>query len=462
VPVEPLTSAPLVQIARSLRRRQVSPVELMEAFTRRIEAAVGLAAYITLPDERARRAAQRAQRRLAHGEAGALLGVPIAVKDLFQTRALRTTAGSRILRDWVPTRDADAVTRLRAAGAIIFGKTNLHEFAYGVTTANPWWGVARNPHDPRRSPGGSSGGSAIAVVAGLCAGALGSDTGGSIRIPASLCGCVGLKPTFGAIPLGGTFPLGWSLDHAGPLTRTVDDAGVLLDVLSGGDAGHRSRRVRTLGLRVGVLRGPIVQNVQPAVSRQVDAAAAALRRRGLRVRDVQIPELQWTVATQLVTLRAEASAVHAGWIRSRPRAYGPDVRTRLQLGALVGGADYVLAQRMRARIRVAMGRVFDAVDVVLLPTTPIVAPVVGERTVGWRSGEEPVDGALVRLTAPFNLTGLPALSVPFGAAAGLPIGVQVVGPLHQDARVLAVGRLIEQDAPTLPSPNVGGEQGSSR
>src|ERR1700730_14070755 len=265
VPVEPLTSAPLVQIARSLRRRHVSPVELTDAFTRRIEAAAGLGAYITLPDERARREAQRAQRRLAHGEAGALLGVPIAVKDLFQTRALRTTAGSRILRDWVPTRDADAVTRLRAAGAIIFGKTNLHEFAYGVTTANPWWGVARNPHDPRRSPGGSSGGSAIAVVAGLCAGALGSDTGGSIRIPASLCGCVGLKPTFGAIPLDGTVPLGWSLDHAGPLARTVDDAALLFEVLSGTDSP--ARRVPIRGLRVGVLRGPIVQNVGPPVAR---------------------------------------------------------------------------------------------------------------------------------------------------------------------------------------------------
>ncbi len=447
---EPLTSAPLVQIARSLRRRQLSPVELVDAFTRRLDAAAGLRAYITPPDERARREAQRAQQRLSQGEAGALLGVPIAVKDLFQTRALRTTAGSRILRDWVPTRDADAVARLRTAGAIIFGKTNLHEFAYGVTTANPWWGTARNPHDPRRSPGGSSGGSAIAVVAGLCAGALGSDTGGSIRIPASLCGCVGLKPTFGAITLGGTFPLGWSLDHAGPLTRTVDDAGMLLDVLSGGDAGRRSRRARTRGLRVGVLRGPIVHNVQPAVSRQVEAAAATLRRRGLRMRDLQIPEMEWTVATQLVTLRAEASAVHARWIRSRPRDYGPDVRTRLQLGTLVGGADYVLAQRMRARIRAAMERVFADVDVLLLPTTPITAPVVGERTVRWRSGEEPVDGALVRLTAPFNLTGLPALSVPCGAAAGLPIGVQVVGPWNAEARVLAVGRLIEELAAEQP------------
>jgi len=446
---ERLTSAPLVQIAALLQRRRLSPVELVDAYTGRIEAAGDLHAFITPPGEPARREAQRAEQRLSRGESGALLGVPIAVKDLFATRALRTTAGSRILRNWVPSSDAAVVARLRAAGAIVFGKTNLHEFAYGVSTANPWWGVARNPHDPRRSPGGSSGGSAIAVVAGLCAGALGSDTGGSIRVPASLCGCVGLKPTFGALPLDGAFPLGWSLDHAGPLARTVDDAGVLLDVLSGGDAGRTSRRASTRGLRVGVLRGAIVEKVQPAVSRQVAAAAAALRRRGLRVREVAIPEMDWTVATQLVTLRAEASAVHARWIRTRPRAYGADVRIRLQLGSLVAGADYVLAQRMRARIRAAMSDVFHDIDVLLLPSTPIAAPVVGERTVRWRSEEEPVDGALVRLTAPFNLTGLPALSVPYGATAGLPIGVQVVGQWNDEARVLAVGRLIEEEAPTL-------------
>ena len=442
-PPPTLAAAPLAQVAAALRRRTVSPLELLEAYQQRIGPAAELRAFITPPGERARREAQRAQQQLARRQAGALLGVPIAVKDLFATRGLRTTAGSRILRDWVPSKDAGLVTRLRAAGAVIFGKTNLHEFAYGVTTANPWWGVARNPRDVRRSPGGSSGGSAIAVVAGLCAAALGSDTGGSIRIPASLCGCVGLKPTYGLLPLDGVVPLGWSLDHAGPLARTVEDAGILLDALSGGRAWKQAQRVTTRGLRVGILHDSVVKPVQPGVSRLVQEAAAALGRNGLRIRDVRVPEMAWTVVTQLVTLRAEASAAHARWIRARPRAYGPDVRIRLQLGALIAGADYVLAQRMRAKIKDAVRGIFDEIDVLLLPTTPITAPIVGERTVHWRSGAEPVDSALVRLTAPFNLTGVPALSVPYGEVSGLPVGLQLVGRWNDEARVLAVGRLIE-------------------
>jgi len=442
-PPPTLATAPLAQVAAALRRRTVSPLELLEAYQQRIGPAAELRAFITPPGERARREAQRAQQQLARRQAGALLGVPIAVKDLFATRGLRTTAGSRILRDWVPSKDAGVVTRLRAAGAVIFGKTNLHEFAYGVTTANPWWGVARNPRDVRRSPGGSSGGSAIAVVAGLCAAALGSDTGGSIRIPASLCGCVGLKPTYGLLPLDGVVPLGWSLDHAGPLARTVEDAGILLDALSGGRAWKQAQRVTTRGLRVGILHDSVVKPVQPGVSRLVQEAAAALGRNGLRIRDVRVPEMAWTVVTQLVTLRAEASAAHARWIRARPRAYGPDVRIRLQLGALIAGADYVLAQRMRAKIKDAVRGIFDEIDVLLLPTTPITAPIVGERTVHWRSGAEPVESALVRLTAPFNLTGVPALSVPYGEVSGLPVGLQLVGRWNDEARVLAVGRLIE-------------------
>jgi len=440
---ESLCNAPLALIARALRSRQVSPVELVHAYLARIQAAAGLNAFITVMAQRAIRDARRAEARLVRGESGRLLGVPLAIKDLFAVKGVRTTAGSRILREWVPTADAEAVARLRAAGAIVLGKTNLHEFAYGVTNGNPWWGVARNPQDPTRIPGGSSGGSAIAVVAGLAAGALGSDTGGSIRIPAALCGCVGLKPTYGAIPLDGALPLGWSLDHAGPLARSVDDVRLLFEVLSGRTT---RRRRETNGLRVGMVRGSLTDRVEPAVTARVAEAVGGLRRRGLRVGEITIPELEWTVAMQLITLRAEASAIHAKWIRQRPRSYGEDVRVRLQLGALVSGAEYAVAQHARTRLRAALRQAFQRVDVLALPTTPIVAPMIGVRTVEWPQGAEPVDGSLVRLTTPFNLAGTPALSVPCGRWDGLPIGLQLVAPWNEEERLFAVGGLVAEPA----------------
>lgn len=436
----------LLEMARALRGRSLSPVELVATFQRRIRQGEPLRAFITAPGDASVRDARAIERRLVRRDAGRLLGVPIAIKDLFATRDLRTTGGSKILRDWIPSADAAVIARLRREGALIFGKTNLHEFAYGVSNANPWWGIARNPHDQDRMPGGSSGGSAIAVVAGMAAAAMGSDTGGSIRVPASLCGCVGLKPTYGAIPLEGALPLGWSLDHAGPLTRTVDDAGLLFDVLSDSNQWQHARSLGSQGLRgvrVGLLRGGLLRPCEPAILRAVGAGARLLASRGLRVREVEIPELDWTVATQLVTLRAEASAVHSRWFPKRSRDYGREVRVRLQLGALVSGADYVLAQRMRARIRNALALAFESFDVLLLPTTPITAPPIGERTVRWRNENEPVDGALVRLTAPFNLTGVPALSVPWPGASRLPIGIQLVGRWGNEATILRVGRLME-------------------
>jgi aspartyl-tRNA(Asn)/glutamyl-tRNA(Gln) amidotransferase subunit A len=441
-----LATASMTEVAEALRRRAISPVEVARGYLERIESATHLNAFITAPGAGAIRTARHAADRLARRQTAPLLGVPIAIKDLFATRGLRTTGGSKILRNWVPTADAAAVARLRAAGAVIFGKTNLHEFAYGVTTANPWWGVARNPRDDGRIPGGSSGGSAIAVVAGMAAAALGSDTGGSIRIPAALCGCVGLKPTYGAIPLEGTIPLGSSLDHAGPLARTVDDVGLLFDVLSGSSTwrNRRTRRAIALrGTRIGIVEAGLLHPAERRVVAAVDAASRALGRRGLRVRAVRLPELDWTVATQLVTLRAEATAIHARWLRERPRDYGRDVRVRLQLGALVSASDYLLAQQMRARIREAVGRALSVVDVLLLPSTPITATPLGERVVRWRGSQEPVDGALVRLTAPFNLTGAPALSVPWLQTRGLPVGLQIVGRWNDEATVLSVGRLIE-------------------
>jgi aspartyl-tRNA(Asn)/glutamyl-tRNA(Gln) amidotransferase subunit A len=440
VKADQLCDAPLVQVASALRRRQVSPVELVDAYLERIDATRRLNAFITVTPERARREARRAEKQLARNQPGPLLGVPLAIKDLFSTRGVRTTAGSRILQDWIPRRDATAVARLRTAGAILLGKTNLHEFAYGVTTANPHWGVARNPRDQQRTPGGSSGGSAIAVVAGLCAGSVGSDTGGSIRIPAALCGCVGLKPTFGAVPLDGVIPLGWSLDHAGPISHTVADAGVLFEVMAARPAaGTAGRR-----LRIGVPQEFFFEGVDPGVARAVRTAIDELRGAGLRIRAVKLPEMELSVAAQLVTLRAEALAYHARWIRSHPRSYGRDTRVRLQLGTLVAASDYVLAQRARELMRGALRRVFAEVDLLATPTVPITAPRLGERSVRLGRQEEPVDGTLVRLTQAFNLTGVPALSVPCGLSSGLPVGIQLAAPWDEEGRLLSVGILLEK------------------
>jgi aspartyl-tRNA(Asn)/glutamyl-tRNA(Gln) amidotransferase subunit A len=441
-----LTQAPVADLIKALRRRTVSPVELAELYGANIEQRAKLKAVITPPDRSAVRQARVAERQLREKEDRPLLGIPIAIKDLFATAGIRTTAGSRILRDWIPNSDASAVRRLRRQGAVIFGKTNLHEFAYGVSNSNLWWGIARNPLDETRIPGGSSGGSAIAVIAGMAAAALGSDTGGSIRIPAALCGCVGLKPTYGAVPVDGAVPLGWSLDHVGPLTRTVDDAGLLFDALTDSQQWGKARgrgKAALKGLRVGLVSASLLKPSEPAILRAAHSAGALLDGAGLRLSRIQIPELDWTVAMQLITLRAEASAVHARWFPARAREYGREVRVRLQLGALVSGSDYVMAQRMRRRLVEAFRQVFRSVDVLLLPTTPIAAPPIGERTVRWPTGPEPVDGALVRLTQPFNLSGLPALSVPWGAAKGLPIGIQLVAPWGEEARLLSVGRALE-------------------
>lgn len=445
-----LCDAPLIDVARALRRRTASPVELVEAYLARIQRAQHLRAFITITAEAAISQARVAERRLRRGEDERLLGVPVAVKDVFSTRGVRTTAGSRILANWVPAADATAVARLGRAGAVMLGKLNLHEFAYGVSTSNPFFGIARNPWDVTRIPGGSSGGSAIAVVVGLCAGSLGTDTGGSIRIPAALCGCVGLKPTYGSVPVDGAMPLGPSLDHVGPITRSVEDARLLFEVISAGRPASSPRK----GMVVGVPDGFFSHRLEPGVARAVRAAVAGLRSDGAHVRRVALPSMAWSIAVQLVTLRAEAAAVHARWFPRRSGDYGLEPRTRLQLGRLVAGVDYLLAQRLRQRIRDQLQAAFDHVDLLAVPTVPLVAPPIGERRVRWRGGEEPVDGALVRFTSPFNLTGAPALSVPCGLSRGLPVGIQLVGRWGGEATVLAAGRTVERQVGRRSPPSI--------
>ena len=461
---EPLTSASLVQVASSLRRRRLSPVELVDAYTRRIAASAELHAFITPPGKRTRQEAQRAERRLARGESGALLGVPIAVKDLFATRALRTTVGSRILRNWVPSSDAEVVARLRAAGAIVFGKTNLHEFAYGVSTANPWWGVARNPHDSRRSPGGSSGGSAIAVVAGLCAGALGSDTGGSIRVPASLCGCVGLKPTFGRASLFGAVPLAWSLDHPGPLARTVRDVALAMAAI----AGHDSRDPVSVNqpvadllagieegarqLRVGVPADHVWDECDPAIAAAVRAAIDALARAGALVREVRWPRAAEYAKAASVILGVEARAYHEGAFPGRSSEYGPLVRARLASQGDVDADTYARSMKLLREARAGgADRDLDGVDVLAMPTVPTRAWTIEQAKEIGRPSE------WTRVTRIFDLTGQPAISVPCGMdPAGLPIGLQFAARMWDEAGALRAAHAYELVRGPFPLPPLDG------
>lgn len=379
----------------------------------------------------------------------------MAVKDLFDTAGVRTTAGSKFFADRVPSEDAFVVARLRQAGATIVGKTNMHEWALGVTNDNPHYGVCRNPWAPDRIAGGSSGGSAAALAAGMCDMALGSDTGGSVRIPAALCGVVGLKPTYGRVSLRGVVPLSWSLDHTGPMARSVRDVATLLGVIAGYDAADPSSApVATddyvseldagiAGWRVGVIAPECLGDVHPEVTDAVRAAVDALASLGGRVERFDAPELAEAARLNGLMTTADAATFHRERMEQAPGDFGADVFTRLRRGASYRATDYAHARREQTRDRRRLESWFvehgGAFDVVVLPTTPIPAPEIRELDAVATAG------VLTRLTAPFNFTGLPALSVPCGVTGdGLPVGVQFVGAPWAERRVLRVGYAYEQ------------------
>jgi aspartyl-tRNA(Asn)/glutamyl-tRNA(Gln) amidotransferase subunit A len=381
-----------------------------------------------------------------------LAGAPIAVKDLFETEGIRTTAGSLFFKDHIPETDAVAVAKVRTAGGVIIGKTNTHEIALGVTTVNPHFGACRNPWDKDRVPGGSSGGSAVAVSTGMAIAALGTDTGGSIRIPASLCGVVGLKPTYGRVSLRGVIPLSWNLDHVGPLTRSIADAALMLEILAGPDAGdptsvdapmvrpgeHLEDGVR--GWRVLLATGAYVEDCDPEVLAAVDAAAGLFERMGaiLERRDLSFLG-EAALANGLMT-QADGATYHRQRLLAQPELFGADVRLRLETGRDVKAADYVLARRTQTEMRHRLLQLLGDCDVILLPSTPITAPPI--------EGGDAVQHArkLTRFTAPFNLTGLPAISVPCGFdQTGMPIGLQLVCGAWQEARLLQAARAYERE-----------------
>jgi aspartyl-tRNA(Asn)/glutamyl-tRNA(Gln) amidotransferase subunit A len=454
----------------ALRARRLSAAELTEAVLARIAARnPELNAYITVTAAEARAAARVADAELRAGtDRGPLHGIPLGVKDLFDTAGVRTTAGSSFFADRVPETDATAVARLRRAGAVLVGKHNTHEWAYGTTTMNPHYGPARNPHDPTRIPGGSSGGSAVAVADGMCFGALGTDSGGSVRGPAALCGIVGLKPTYGRVSRAGVVPLSWTLDHVGPMGRTVEDAALLLAAIAGPDPldataedmavpDFRAELDRgAAGLRLGLLRAPQMERAEPAVRAAVEGAAQALASAGAQVIDVDAPLLVEAEAISLQIMSPEATAYHLGRLQTRPEGFGEEVRLRLESGAAVPAVDYVNAQRLRTMLIAQVNAWFERVDAVLLPgTARTAAPIGPDATALMRAYPSP--------RRPFNITGHPALSVPCGTdASGLPIGLQIVGRHWGEVTVFRVAAAWERLVRERTATAVGAITGDGR
>ena len=435
----------ITDVAPRLAARAVSSVEITQACVDVIARRnAELKAFITIFADEALAQASLADADIAAGRyLGPLHGVPVSLKDLIDVAGAPTTAASRVRAGTVADRDASIVTRLRKAGAIIIGKCNLHEFAFGTTGEESAFGRTLNPADLTRSPGGSSGGSAVSVATGMALASVGTDTGGSIRIPAAACGCVGLKPTFGEFPSDGIVPLSRSLDHIGPIARTVGDASLVYHALRGSNlsAAAGDAKVPSLSLRLG-LPGPYFMDIlDEEVRERFGEAVRRLRSAGVGVGEVRIPHAAVAPSVYLAIQLPEASAYHATALERQPQDYLPGVRQRLELGRYVLAEDYVRAQRGRDLLRREVDAALGGCDALVLPTLPIPAPRFGETTVSIGGKAEPVRGLMLRLTQLFNLTGHPAISIPCGTtAAGLPCGLQLAGRINRTEALLRAAR----------------------
>ncbi len=445
----------------SFPRRFATPSEAVEAALSRIESLPDNGVFIAVFADQAREEARMLERRAgrSHGVgSGAeipaelpLWGTTVSVKDLMRIKGYAMTGGTRAITWARADEDAVIVERLRRAGAVVIGAANLHELAFGTTGVNPHFGVAANPAAPGRLPGGSSSGSAASVGFGMATFSIGTDTGGSIRIPAACCGIVGFKPSFGLLPLEGVFPLGYSLDHVGPLTKTVAEAAALMDVLAGRTGAYAAQPDKSLkGVRIGVPR-----NFYPLAEPEVlDAYEAALQRAqdaGARLVPVSLPTLDLAPAIYLLTSGVEAIAIHYHTVVQHGDKLGRDVRVRLIANLLLPGYARVKAQQLRTVLAREFADAFQRVDVMATPVLPIVPPTVGTATVKIQDVVMATTAALLRNTSPLNLTGLPAVSLPAGTGGdGAPIGLQLAGPYGADARVLKIARAFESNVTGLP------------
>ena len=447
------------ETARLIESGRLSPVELTQAHLDRIDTTdPALNSFITLLADRALEQAAAAEREIAGGDyRGPLHGIPIGLNDLYYTKDIRTTVGSRILREFTPDYDAAVVERFDAAGAVLLGKLQMHEFALGATSVNPHDGPAHNPWDVTRITGGSSGGSGSAVASGQCMAALGSDTGGSVRIPAGLCGIVGLKPTFGTVSRHGVHPLSWSLDTVGPMTRTAFDAAIVMNAI----AGHDSRDPSSAqvpeqdftegigdgltGLRIGIPDDFFYDVIDEEVSAAICEAAGVLAELGAEVERCSIPALNHCLGISSAILVTEAAETLISHTRERPEDIGADVRARLYLGAMTPAVDYIKAQRARTAYNEQLADAMNTYDLLLAPTAAVGAPGIDQESIEVGGQVENALSLMSRLTRAFNLTGQPTVSVPCGFTSdGMPIGMQLAGRMWEDPVVLRAAHAYEQ------------------
>ncbi len=449
-------------LAKAIRKKEISPVEVIRAYLERIETYdKKINAFITLLPRQAMNAARRAEKEILRGRyAGPLHGIPYAAKDLFFTKGVRNTCGSKILSHFVPRYDAAVIEKLISAGAILLGKLNMHEFAFGTTTVNPHYGPVHNPWGLEKVSGGSSGGSAAALAASFALLTLGTDTGGSIRIPSALCGVPGLKPTFGRISRYGVYPLCWSLDHPGPMAKTVEDLALAMNVIAGHDPRDSATPqvpvpdyARVLGgnlkgIRLGVPTSYYFDRLDPEVRAKVKKAIEDLKHLGAKVQRISIPHLEEAAIVASIILFAEAAASLEKWHLTRSRDLGADVRARLNQGATIPATLYLKAQRVRRRIQEDFSAVFEKVDALITPQLPITAPPIGQGSVSFGKMKEPVPAALTRFTRIYNLVGIPCLSICCGfSSSGMPIGLQIASKPFNEETVLKVAHAYEVHTP---------------
>lgn len=462
----------IFRLAPLVERKEISPVEVTRLHLDRIERLNSeYLAYLDVFFDEAMASSRLAEMEIQKGRyRGPLHGMPIALKDLFHVKGTGMTCGSKAMTGYVSVSDATVHTKLMNAGSILLGKLNMHEFAWGGTSRNLHCGTPRNPWDKARLPGGSSGGCAVAVAAGLAMGTLGTDTGGSVRIPASLSGIVGLKPTYGRVSRYGVYPLSESCDHVGPMVRNVADAAILLQAVAGPDDRDPTTSSNAVpdymvslkedvrGLKLGIPRTFFFEDIQPEVHEAVDVAISHFETLGARVFDITIPSIEHVIASSTAIMTAEAYEIHADRLRESSEKYGDDVKIRLLLGACIDAEQYLKAQRFRRLLLNEMMGVFAGVDAMLTPTTLLTACNIDDLAICIGQQEYNTAAHLARVTRPFNMTGLPAISVPCGFTPNdLPIGLQIVGRPFDESTILHLAYAYERSTPWHEKrPNVSG------